>query len=208
VIIKHPYLGIVQSRGGSLIVMTDAGAPLTHFMQSPHFRQRWARFRCLQRAFFAGVGLSTLNLVDKLDCCHNDIHPPNIALRGESFCLLSFEFACSNVTSIKDSAFGPWLPSNLEDVNDLTVSPALVSMMCFSVLFSGSNRTDSPEMRERVQDARKEQAPPGQCTRFCDLMLHATCFYLEGVGYKEHAHASTQQKGARGNEPDAARVHL
>jgi serine/threonine protein kinase len=166
--IKHPYLGILQSGGGSLIVMTDVGAALTHFMRSPHFRQRWARSRSLRRAFFADIGLSALNLVDNMDFCHNDIRPPNIALRGESFCLLDFDFARRDVMSNKDSAFAPPLPFNLKDINE-TVS-LVVSMMCFSVaqiiltvfMLSGPKAFDIAEVTAAVSVWTQERDPASQ----------------------------------------------
>jgi serine/threonine protein kinase len=129
--VKHPYMAILQDVRKSLIVMKDAGAPLTEVMQSPQFRQRWAQSRNLRRAFFSEVGLSALNFVDQLGLCHNDIRPPNIAVRGDSFCLLDFDFARSETVPNEESAFAPLLPLSLEDIDGLQTS--LADLMCFSV---------------------------------------------------------------------------
>ena len=125
--VKHPYLAMLGGGVRTLIVMEYAGAPLSDLMQSPQFRQRWAQSRTLRRAFFSQVGLSALNLVDYVDLCHNDIRPPNIAFRGDSFCLLDFDFSRSRATPNKESAFTPLLPLSVEDRLESPRS------MCFSV---------------------------------------------------------------------------
>jgi hypothetical protein len=111
---KNPYLAVVGNKLSSLIVMQDAGTPLSDLMQSPQFRQRWAESQTLRRAFFSQVGLSALNLVDEMGLCHNDIRPPNIAFDGDSFCLVDFDFSRSLAAPNKESAFAPLLPLRFE----------------------------------------------------------------------------------------------
>jgi serine/threonine protein kinase len=140
--VKHPYLAILRYVDRTLVVMEDVGVPLADVMQSPQFRQRWSQSRNLRRAFFSQVGLSALNLVDKVGLCHNDIRPPNIAFRGDSFCLLDFDFARSRAKPNKESAFAPLLPLSLEDVEGLQTS--LAKSMCFSVMVASQCGNDRP----------------------------------------------------------------
>ena len=129
--ITQPYLAILQNRSRTLIVMKDAGAPLSDLIETQQFRQRWAQSRNLRRAFFSQVGLSALNLVLNLRLCHNDIRPPNIAFRDDSFCLLDFDFAHSKTRPIEESAFAPSIPLSLED--DIELQKYNVVQMGFSV---------------------------------------------------------------------------
>jgi hypothetical protein len=124
--IKHPYLAIIKGLSGPLIVMEDVGPPLSQVMQSPRFRQDWARSASLRRAFFSDVGLSALNLVVKVGLCHNDIRPPNIAYRSDSFCLIDFDFSRQGALSNELSAFAPSL-STISALNQCE------QMMVFSV---------------------------------------------------------------------------
>jgi hypothetical protein len=129
--ITHPYLAILQNRSRTLIVMKDAGAPLSDLMETQQFRQHWAQSRNLRRAFFSQVGLSALNLVRNLRLCHNDIRPPNIAFRDDSFCLLDFDLARGKTRPIEESAFAPSIPLSLED--DIELKKYKGAQMCFSV---------------------------------------------------------------------------
>ena len=53
------------------------------------------------------VGISALNLVEKVHLCHNDIRPPNIAVSGDNFCLVDFDMSRTNVRTAVDSTFAP-----------------------------------------------------------------------------------------------------
>ena len=59
------------------------------------FRKHWEETLSLRRSFRNDVVQSALNMVQYFSFCHNDIRPPNIAMRGESFCLIDFDM-CSN----------------------------------------------------------------------------------------------------------------
>jgi serine/threonine protein kinase len=127
--IKHPYVGILGG-GCPLIVMHDVGPPLTKAIKSPEFRRRWAQSPDLRRAFFEDVGLSALNLPERVLLCHNDIRPPNITYDGDRFCLIDFDFACGFVRPAIGSAFAPELPTNF--VGKILFND-VAQMMCFSV---------------------------------------------------------------------------
>ena len=58
-------------------------------------------------AFLTQVGLSALNLVDKVSLCHYDIRLPNIAVRNGRFCLVDFDFVHPSVLFQQRSAFSP-----------------------------------------------------------------------------------------------------
>ena len=156
--IKHPYLAIVQGLVGPLIVMEDVGAPLSEVMESPHFRQRWAQSADLRRAFFSDVGLSALNLVDKVGLCHNDIRPPNIAFCDDTFCLVDFEFARKRIRCNDLSAFSPWLMA-------LAVLDRKPQLMCFSVaqivltvfMLSGPKATDYGAVTDAISIWKRER---------------------------------------------------
>ena len=125
--IKHPYLAITRDSAGPLIVMKDVGTPLSDVMEDPQFRQRWAQSASLRDAFFSDVGLSALNLVDKLSLCHNDIRPPNIAFDGERFCVVDFDFSRSQVMCNDLSSFSPQIKSGS------SLLQRTAQLMCFSV---------------------------------------------------------------------------
>ncbi len=124
--IKHPYLAIARCSVGPLTVMKDVGAPLSEVMESTQFRQRWAQCASLRDAFFSDVGLSALNLVDKLGLCHNDIRPPNIAFNDSRFCLVDFDFSFEKVRCNDLSAFS----TSSRGMLSLDKKP---EMMCYSV---------------------------------------------------------------------------
>ena len=96
-------------------------------MEDPQFRQRWAQSASLRDAFFSDVGLSALNLVDKLSLCHNDIRPPNIAFDGERFCVVDFDFSRSQVMCNDLSSFSPQIKSGS------SLLQRTAQLMCFSV---------------------------------------------------------------------------
>ena len=77
--------------------MKDLGEPLSDHMHTPKFRTRWGQSKDLRRAFYTQVSMSALNLIDKLTLCHNDIRPPNIAMVGDSFCLIDFDMCRKHV---------------------------------------------------------------------------------------------------------------
>lgn len=154
--IKHPYLAIIRCSAGPLFVMKDVGAPLSTVMQSTEFRQRWAQSASLRGAFFSEIGLSALNLVNKVGRCHNDIRPPNIAFDGESFCLIDFDFSRTKISSNKESAFNPSLLCQLNSHEE---------MMCFSVaqialtvfMLSGSKVFDLGAVTNAVSIWKRER---------------------------------------------------
>ncbi len=49
-------------------------------------------------AFFEDVGQSALNLVEKLELCHNYIRPTNITVRENRFCLIDYD-NCRDATA-------------------------------------------------------------------------------------------------------------
>ena len=136
VAIKHPHLAIIEGLSGPLIVMEDVGAPLSQAMQSPQFRQHWAQSASLRRAFFSDIGLSALNLVVEVGLCHNDVRPPNIAFRSDSFCLIDFDFSRRTILSNELSAFALSLSKMISLNNSEQVRAN-------DGLFSCSDRADS-----------------------------------------------------------------
>jgi serine/threonine protein kinase len=126
--IVHPYIAILGTIDKPLIVMKDKGEPLSDRMQQLDFRKLWAQSAVLRRAFFTQVGISALNLVDKVSLCHNDIRPPNIAVSGENFCLIDFDMCRMKVSSESifgsESAFTPTIGQEIRGQR---------GMMCFSV---------------------------------------------------------------------------
>ena len=125
--VKHPYVGLPGSGNGVLLVMDDVGTPLSRDLLLAEFRQQWSQSRNLRVSFLEDVCLSALNLVEMAELCHNDIRPPNIAVRGDRFCLVDFDLARWRVVEQPGSAFSPKLQgfSRLE-----SMLPAL--MMCYS----------------------------------------------------------------------------
>jgi hypothetical protein len=143
--IRHPYLAIADGLSGPLFVMEDVGTPLSQVMQSPQFRQRWAQSAGLRGAFLSDVGLSALNLVERLHRCHNDIRPPNIAFdfSSDRFCLIDFDFSRANILTNSLSAFSPNLRTIycLKNQNKLRVfSVAQITLTVF--MLSGPNVVD------------------------------------------------------------------
>ena len=123
--VVHPYIDIVGTVTQPLIVMKDAGEPLSKLLHTPCFRARWAQSPALRSAFLQQVGISALNLVANVNLCHNDIRPPNIAVSCDSFCLIDFDMCRNKVSSSVNSAFVPGLRS-LQNLGR-------AQMMCFSV---------------------------------------------------------------------------
>ena len=166
-VIKHPYLAVTEGLSGSLIVMEDVGEPLSVVMQSQQFRQRWARSASLRQAFLADVGLSALNLVERLDLCHNDIRPPNIAFRGDRFCLVDFDFSRRRISSNDLSAFSPSLIEvSLLDRNEqlMTFSVAQIALTAF--LLSGPKVFDLGAVSESVSVWSQERRASEVDTEF------------------------------------------
>ena len=122
--IIHPYIAIIGKVRNPLIIMKDMGEPLSELMQQHSFRIRWAQSTALRSAFLSQVGISALNLVKKMELCHNDIRPPNIAVSGNSFCLVDFDMCRNEAPTEIVSAFVPTV---------LGIRDSMSTMMCFSV---------------------------------------------------------------------------
>jgi tRNA A-37 threonylcarbamoyl transferase component Bud32 len=95
--IVHPYMTIIGPVKNQLIVMKDMGESLSDLMLQLGFLQRWAQSAVQQRGFLTQVGISALNLVGKMQICHNDIRPPNIAVSSDNFCLVDFDMCRMDV---------------------------------------------------------------------------------------------------------------
>ena len=91
------------------------------------YRLEWQRSPQLRAAFLSQVGLSAINLVDKVMLCHNDICLPNIAVRNGRFCLIDFDYSFATVLFQQKSAFSPMLKT------DSTLWRQLEKEMCYSV---------------------------------------------------------------------------
>jgi serine/threonine protein kinase len=156
--IKHPYQAIAEGLSGPLVVMEDVGEPLSVVMRSQQFRQQWTQSASLRRAFYTDVGLSALNLVAKLGLCHNDIRPPNIAFRSDSFCLIDFDFSRGRILSNDLSAFSPSLSafSSRNRVDQMMIfSVAQIALTVF--LLSGSTVFDLDAVTKSVSIWNKER---------------------------------------------------
>ena len=150
--VKHPYVGLLGSGNGVLLVMDDVGTPLSRDLLLAEFRQQWSQSRNLRVSFFEDVCLSALNLVEMAGLCHNDIRPPNIAVRGDRFCLVDFDLARRGVVEQPGSAFSPELQGfSLLD----SMLPAL--MMCYStaqiIVTAYMLRTTKPRRLSEVTEA-------------------------------------------------------
>jgi hypothetical protein len=108
--------------------MHDAGDTLYDLIYCPNseYRLEWQRSLQWRTAFLNQVGLSALNLVDKLKLCHNDIRLPNIAVRNGRFCLIDFDFSFGSIIFQPKSAFSPPL-------NPAAKWRKLEMEMCYSV---------------------------------------------------------------------------
>ncbi len=92
--IKHPYIAcLLIASLHPLLIMRNVGVSLTLLIQNTEFREKWKDLR-LRRNFAYDIGYSALNLVARLQRCHNDIRLPNIAMKDDSFCLVDFDL-CS-----------------------------------------------------------------------------------------------------------------
>jgi serine/threonine protein kinase len=125
--VVHPYYTIIGPKEHPFIIMKFMGKSLSDLMQLLSFRKRWAKSLALRNAFFWQVGMSALKLIENVKICHNDIRPPNIALSGDSFCLIDFDMSRSQLPDKSNSAF---VPIRSFEAGILEVSE---QMMCFSV---------------------------------------------------------------------------
>jgi hypothetical protein len=95
--IKIPYLALLKIyKKHLLIVMRDMGPSLAHVMHQKAFQEAW-KTQAMRQNFYKDVAQSALNLVADLGLSHNDIRPPNIAVKDCSFCLIDFDLARANV---------------------------------------------------------------------------------------------------------------
>jgi len=136
--VVHPYIGIFSlTSNNPMVVMHDAGESLYDLVYCPDskYRSEWQRSTALRSAFLTQVGLSALNLVDKVKLCHNDIRLPNIAVRNGRFCLIDFDFSFSTVTFQSRSAFSPPLTAGSttwqEDEMEMCYSVAQIAVNVF-----------------------------------------------------------------------------
>ena len=128
--IVHPYIAIIHLKTGHpMVVMHDAGDSLLDlvYRSDSTFRLEWQRSPQWRAAFLSQVGLSAINLVDKVKLCHNDIRLPNIAVRDGRFCMIDFDFSSNYVVFQKNSAFSPPLQSSEMKWNPVETA------MCYSV---------------------------------------------------------------------------
>jgi hypothetical protein len=99
--IKHPYIGILTLKSlevqlvNHVTVMAYMGPSLS---QSKVFMSDWLKNPGKRMALFEDVGQSALNLVEKLEFCHNDIRPTNITVLENRFCLIDYD-NCRDVTA-------------------------------------------------------------------------------------------------------------
>ena len=92
-VIKSPYVALLVIYAKHLlIVMRDMGPSLAHVMHEKDFQETW-KTQAVRQNFYNDVGESALNLISALNLCHNDIRPPNIAVKDCSFCLIDFDMA-------------------------------------------------------------------------------------------------------------------
>jgi hypothetical protein len=159
--IVHPYISILGPLNNPLIVMKDMGEPLSSIMQQQDFRQRWSQSAVLRRAFFTRVGISALNLADQLVLCHNDIRPPNIAVAGDSFCLIDFDLSRIDVCSHALSAFTPPVPGMPDSRKKLMCFSVAQIILCVFMLgsptvFSVSDVTQAVSVWQRSRDSSSD----------------------------------------------------
>ncbi len=99
--IKHPYIGILTLKSSRVLmvnhvtVMAYMGPSLSDCRV---LMSDWSENRELRMAFLEDVGQSALNLVEKLELCHNDIRPTNITVRENRFCLIDYD-NCRDATA-------------------------------------------------------------------------------------------------------------
>ena len=101
--IKHPYVGVLKfDQRHPLIVMRDVGNSMIEEIEDHDLRARWRSNSGLRQNFAKDVGESALNMIEdsSLMLCHNDIWPANIAVNGDSFCLIDFDMSTKVVSPI------------------------------------------------------------------------------------------------------------
>ena len=131
--VKHPYLGIVTVNvRHHIIVMRDAGPSLDNQVGTEQFQARWKRRRELRSRFAADIGESALNLVTDLGLCHNDIRTPNIALRGESFCLLDFDLSRRSV-AVEESRVARRFKTVMSPDSKMMYTIAQIALVVFEI---------------------------------------------------------------------------
>ena len=112
--IVHPYIEILcLTPSHPMVVMHDDGDSLLDlvYRSDSTYRVEWRRSPEWRASFLSQVGLSAINLVDRVKLCHNDIRLPNIAVRDGRFCLIDFDFSSHSVLFQPKSAFSPRLNS-------------------------------------------------------------------------------------------------
>ena len=139
-VIKHPYIGYLISHLGvlaTIIVMNDTGPTLREQMKDASFRSRWESEINLRKAFYADVGMSALNLVEAVRLGHEDIRPPNITVKGNSFHLIDFD-NCSLETRFSKSPLIVGVESILTKL--MIISVAQIAFVVFELEHEGPIR--------------------------------------------------------------------
>jgi hypothetical protein len=133
--VKHPYIGIVIfAYFHPLLIMRNVGTSLALLIENVEFRSNWKHNIWLRQRFAYDIGLSALNLITNFHLCHNDIRPPNIAVKGDSFCLIDFDL-CSDdlLDSCILSRLVMLVPDSTIDALKMKQMMLTVSQMAFVV---------------------------------------------------------------------------
>lgn len=161
--VVHSYLGIlILTAGHPMVIMHDAGESLYDLVYCPGstYRLEWQQSHEWRAAFLTQIGLSALNLVDKVKLCHNDIRLPNIAVRNGRFCLLDFDFSSASVTFQPKSAFSPplklvstsWRPREMAMCYSVAQIAVNVFLLGSSTQFSFGEVTAAESIWSEVRD--------------------------------------------------------
>ena len=152
--IKHPYLGTVVVDGKHpIIVMRDVGPSLESVALDIKFRAKWKECRDLRSRFSEEVGESALSLVEKMRLCHNDIRTPNIAVQGESFCLIDFDMSRYEVASPQSRVLNRFRRKNSKD-SRMMYTVAQIALVVFELETSTSAQQVSNVRKYWLSDAK------------------------------------------------------
>ena len=131
--VVHPYLAvIIIDEKHPLIVMRDMGSSLSDVMNDYSFQENW-KSPCFRLRFYDDVAVSAINLVLTLKVCHNDIRPPNIAVKDDSFCLIDFDLARRAVPQLGSAkVLQPFMKKNTQSVR-MMYTTAQIALVIFEV---------------------------------------------------------------------------
>jgi hypothetical protein len=147
--VKHPYIIVIFAYFHPLLIMLNVGTSLALFIENVEFRSKWKHNIWLRRSFAYDIGQSALNLSTNFHLCHNDIRPPNIAVKSDSFCLIDFDLCSDDLldSCILSSRLVMLVPESTIDALKMKQMMLTVSQMAF-VVFTMETLPESDALSE------------------------------------------------------------